>query len=58
MLDLVALVPPVLGLTAGLAAVARGAAKGVGAWLFVVAGMLVCGLLVFSFGWELFHPAP
>jgi hypothetical protein len=55
-LDLVALLPPVMGLAAGAAAIARGAAKGLAAWVCLVAGFVVCGLLASSFGWELFHP--
>ena len=55
-LDLVALLPPVVGLAVGAAAIVRRAAKGMAAWVCLVAGFVVCGLLAFSFGWELFHP--
>ena len=57
-LDLVALLPPVAGMATGAAAIARGAAKGPAAWVCLVAGFVVCGLLAFSFGWELLHPEP
>ena len=57
-LDLVALLPPVIGLATGAVAITRSAAKSVAAWVCLVAGFVVCGLLVFSFGWELFHPEP
>jgi hypothetical protein len=57
-LDLVALLPPVVGMVAGAAAIARGAAKGLAARVCLVAGFIVCGLVAFSFGWELFHPEP
>jgi hypothetical protein len=58
LLDLVALLPPVVGLAAGAAAIARGAAVRMAAWVCLVVGFVVCGLLAFSFGWELFHPEP
>jgi hypothetical protein len=58
LLDLVALLPPVVGMATGTVAIARGTAKTVAAWVSLVAGFVLCGLLTFSFGWELTHPEP
>ncbi len=56
MLDLISMSPAVLGLAGGAFAIARGGPKTTREKVCFFTGLILCGLFVFSFGWEFFHP--
>jgi hypothetical protein len=53
-LDIIAMIPALIGLSVGILAVVRGLVHRPLEWIFLVIGCLACGLFVFMFGWELF----
>lgn len=57
-LDLIAIIPPAIGLLAAVIAIFRGAPRSKTETLCLVAGIVLCGVFAFSFGWEYLHPDP
>jgi len=54
-LDLIAIAPPVVGLLAGVVALARGGPRNKTEGMGLLVGVILCGVFAFSFGWEVFH---
>jgi len=57
-LDLIAGILPALGLLSAGVALVRGGPRNKTETLCLVAGVILCGLFAFSFGWEYLHPDP
>ena len=54
-LDIVAMLPAVLGVVAGIVVVTGGGKLRLSERVALTIGMLGCGLAIFSFGWEALH---
>ncbi len=57
-LDLIAIIPPAIGLLAAVIVGLRGGPRSKTEALCLVAGVVLCGIFAFSFGWEYLHPDP
>jgi HEAT repeats len=55
LMDFIAMLPALAGLAVGALALVRGLVRTVVQWVCFVVGCAACGLIAFSFSWELFH---